>query len=96
MIVDWATELSAKLGRPIDLILDKGLGALDFGAGSSVEIKDSRGMTTRVELAFAVIRPERNLAAVFSEHCGYLEFDLGEDSVVAEIREQIYVHRGGS
>jgi hypothetical protein len=95
MIVDWAPELSAKLGRPMDAILDKGLSALDFGA-SSVEIRDPGGMTTRIELAFALIRPEQNLAAVFSEHCGYLEFDLTEDSVVAEIHEEIYVHQGGS
>jgi hypothetical protein len=94
MIVNWAPELSAKLGRPVDAILDKGLSALDFGANSSVEIRDPGGMTTRIELAFAVIRPEQNLAAVFSEHCGYLEFDLREDSVVAEIREEIYIHEG--
>jgi hypothetical protein len=94
MIVDWAPELSAKLGRPVDAILDKGLSALDFGANSSVEIRNPGGMTTRIELAFAVIRPEQNLVAVFSEHCGYLEFDLTEDSVVAEIREEIYIHEG--
>ncbi|MBX3725427.1 MAG: hypothetical protein KF823_05865 [Xanthomonadales bacterium] len=51
-------------------------------------------MTTRIELAFALIRPEQNIAAVFSEHCGYLKFDLREDSVVAEIREEIYTHWG--
>ena len=94
MIADWAPELSTKLGRPVDVILDKGLGALDFGASSSVEIRHPGGMTTRIELAFALIRPEQNIAAVFSEHCGYLEFDLREDSVVAEIREEIYTHWG--
>jgi hypothetical protein len=94
MIVDWAPELSAKLGRPVDVILERGLGALDFGASSSVEIRDPGGMTTRIDHAFALIRPKQNLAAVFSEHCGYLEFDLKEDSVVAEIREEIYTHWG--
>lgn len=94
MIVDWTPELSAKLGRPVDAILDKGLSALDFGASSSVEIRDPSGMRTRIEFAFALIRPEQNLAAVFSEHCGYLEFDLREDSEVAEIHEEIYVHQG--
>lgn len=95
MIIDWAPELSAKLGRPVDLIVSKGLGALDFGASSSVEIRYRGGMTTRIELAFALIRPKQNKVAVFSEHCGYLEFDLTEDSVVAEIREDLYTHEGG-
>jgi hypothetical protein len=94
MITDWAPELSSKLGRPIEAILDKGLGALDFRASRSVEIRDPGGMTTRIDLAFVLIRPKQNVAAVFSEHCGYLEFDLREDSVVAEITEDVYTHWG--
>lgn len=94
MIADWAPELSAKLGRPVDLILARGLSAMDFDASSSIEIRDPGGMTTRIKFAFALIRPEQSIVAVFSEHCGYLEFDLREDSVVAQIREDIYTHCG--
>jgi hypothetical protein len=94
VIADWAPELSAKLGRPVGVILSKGLDAGDFSPAGSVEIRDPGGMTTRVGLAFAVIRPDQSLAAVFSEHCGYMEFDLLIDTVVAEIREEIYIHRG--
>lgn len=95
VLSDWAPELSLKLGRPVDVILSRGLSAYDFNAAASVEIRDSAGMTTRVELAFAVIRPGQNLVAVFSEHCGYMEFDLLPDMVVAEIREEVYIHFGG-
>jgi hypothetical protein len=92
VIVDWAPDLSAKLGRPVDIILSKGLSARDFSSADSVEIRDPGGMTTRVELAFAIVRAEQDVAAVFSEHCGYMEFDLLTGTVVAEIREEIYVH----
>lgn len=94
VIADWAPELSAKLGRPVDVILGRGLGAMDFSASSSVEIRDPGGMITRIRFAFALIRPEHSIVAVFSEHCGYLEFDLREDSVVAQIQEDIYTHWG--
>lgn len=94
VLIDWAPELSLKLGRPVDVILSRGLSGYDFNAAASVEIRDPAGMTTRVELAFAVIRPGQNLAAVFSEHCGYMEFDLLPEMVVAEIREEIYIHFG--
>ncbi len=76
------------------LLKSGGTSALDFGASSSVEIRGPGGMTIRIELAFALIRPDQNITAVFSEHCGYMEFDLMEDSVVAEIHEEIYTHWG--
>jgi hypothetical protein len=92
VLIDWAPELSLKLGRPVEVILSRGLTGYDFSPAASVEIRDPAGMRTRVEFAFAVIRPGQNLAAVFSEHCGYMEFDLLPDMVVAEIREEIYIH----
>jgi hypothetical protein len=94
VIVDWAPELSQRLGRSEEAILKDGLGALDFASNSSVEIRDPGGMTTRIKQAFALIRPKQHVVAVFSEHCGYLEFALLEDMVVAEISEQLYTHWG--
>ncbi|KAB8196210.1 hypothetical protein FKV24_004495 [Lysobacter maris] len=94
MIKDWAPELSAKLGRPVSEIESKGLGATDFSPSRFVEIRDPAGRVTRFSLAFALVRPEKSVAAVFSEHYGYMEFDLVEDSVVAEIHEDIYTHWG--
>lgn len=65
----------------------------DFSADSSVEVRDPGGMVVRFSLAFAVIRPATKQAAVFTEHSGYVEFDLVEDSVVAEIHENAYRQR---
>lgn len=96
MIKDWAPELSAKLGRPVTLIESNGLSATDFSPSTFVEIRDPGGMVTRFSFAFALVRPEQSVAAVFSEHYGYMEFDLREDSVVAEIHEDIYTHWGES
>ncbi|WP_242108332.1 hypothetical protein [Luteimonas aquatica] len=94
MIQDWAPELSARLGRPIAEIAREGLSASDFSVSRSVEIREPPGRVVRFSLAFALIRPAHSVAAVFTEHYGYLEFDLEEDSVVAEIHETLYVHQG--
>jgi len=92
VIADWATELSARLSRPAVELLSGGLQAGDFDPCSFVEVRDPCGMTTRVSFAFALVRPADNVAVVFSEHCGYMEFDLVADMVVAEIREELYTH----
>lgn len=93
MIIEWAPDLAEKLGRPIGEIIEHGLSAYDFPSGA-VEIREPEDMVTRISSAFAVIRPKQHVVAVFSEHCGYLEFDLREDTVVAEITEKIYTHWG--
>jgi len=90
---DWSTELSVKLGRSEDEIITRGLFADDFSADSSVEVRHPSGMVVRFSLAFATIRPAAKRAAVFTEHSGYVEFDLTVDSVVAEIHENIYRQR---
>lgn len=93
VLKDWSTELSVKLGRPQHEIISRGLSADDFSADMSVEVRDPSGMAVRFSLAFAVIRPAGKQAAVFTEHSGYVEFDLTEDSVVAEVHENIYRQR---
>jgi hypothetical protein len=89
---DWAPELALKLGRPVEVLLNNGLTAHDFSGCSCVEIRSDYGIRVRISSAFALIRPEAAQAAVFSEHAGYIEFDLEPDSVVAEIVETIYRH----
>jgi hypothetical protein len=90
VVTDWVQELSERLGRPCDRILAQGLSAHDFSPCHSVEIRQPSGMTIRFGYAFAVIRPALKQAVVFTEHDGYVEFDLSEDTVVAEISERIY------
>lgn len=93
MITDWAPELSQKLGRSIDEILLHGIGATDFSPSTFVEIREL-SKTTRFSFAFVLIRPAQSVAAVFSEHGGYMEFDLVEDTAVVEIHEDLYMHQG--
>jgi hypothetical protein len=90
---DWVSELAKKLGRSEAEILSKGIGGRDFVAGHSVQVRYPTGLTMTFPLAFAVLRPELKMAAVFSEHEGYVEFVLEEDAVVAEIHESAYVQR---
>jgi hypothetical protein len=89
---DWVPELALKLGRPEVEVRESGLSAYDFSPACAVEVRYPFGCTHKISFAFAVIRPQAGLAAVFSEHAGYLEFDLIEDCVVAEIREDAYRH----
>jgi hypothetical protein len=93
VLSDWAPDLSRKLGRSEVEIRSKGIGGLDFVAGHSVEVRYPAGLVMKFPLAFAVLRPDVKQAAVFSEHDGYVEFELVEDAVVAEIHEDIYRQR---
>lgn len=92
MIEDWAPELAARLGRSEQVIRERGLGATDFSPLRSVELRHG-DFTVRVRFAFAVIRPEQAVVAIFSEHWGYAEYGLMEDTVVAQIHEDLYTHR---
>ena len=89
VIADWSPELAAKLHRSVEQILAKGLSARDFCGGKAVEIRYPNGWVMRCGFAFAVVRPGARQAAVFSEHGGYVEFDLGEETVVVEMNEDI-------
>ena len=91
VLSDWAPEVASKLKRAEAELLARGLSATDFSPSQAVEIRLT-GVTHRFSFAFAVIRPETGEAAVFSEHAGYVEFQLADDDVVAEIAEDIYRH----
>jgi hypothetical protein len=93
VLTDWASELSQKLRRSEARILAEGLTANDFSPANSVEVRHPDGSVRAFKFAFAVMRPHRKEAAVFSEHDGYVEFDLVEDAVVAEIHEEVYRQR---
>ena len=90
---DWAPELSHRLKRSQKQILAAGLTADDFSPDESVEVRHPNRRTKRFSFAFALVRPGRKMAAVFSEHDGYREFDLVPDAIVASIRETIYRQR---
>ena len=87
---DWTDELSVRLNRSADSIRSKGLGATDFSPLESVDIRYPSGMAVHVPFAFAVFRPSSNLCAVFSEHAGYLEFEMPEETRVISTRQDWY------
>ena len=89
---DWLPEVAAKLNRTEAELLSRGLSATDFSSSRSVEVRFPYGLTHRFSFAFAVVRPLTGEAVVFSEHAGYVEFQLVDDCVVAEIDEDIYRH----
>jgi len=89
---NWLPELAAKLKRSESELATRGLSASDFSPLNTVEIRYPFGLTHRFTFAFAVVRRTTGEAAVFSEHAGYVEFQLVEDCVVAEIAEDIYRH----
>ncbi len=90
VLSDWAEEVAAKIGRPKDQILAKGLGATDFSPLRSIEIRYPNGMIIQIPFAFVVLRRNEGLAAVFSEHSGYMEFVLPEETAVIEINQSFY------
>ncbi|WP_416055948.1 hypothetical protein [Stenotrophomonas maltophilia] len=91
VVRDWANELSQKLGRPVETLVDNGLSAYDFSVDTRVELRRPTGFTISIPLSFCVIDANRGVA-VFSEHDGYMEFSLEEDDVASEIVEHSYRH----
>ena len=92
VVAAWAGELATKLGRSEEEIRSRGLSAYDFSPGRSVEVRFPDGHTHRLTYAFAVVKPEQNLAAVFTEHAGYIEFELVDETQVVEVHESVYYH----
>ncbi|MES2325672.1 MAG: hypothetical protein V4633_25765 [Pseudomonadota bacterium] len=90
VIDEWKEELAERLGRPRDDFIRTGLSASDFN--HAVEVRTPYGMLVRFSLAFFLVRPTMNQAVIFTEHSGYVEFDLEDDVVFAEISESIYRH----
>lgn len=89
LLTDWATELSLRLGRSEESIVEKGISLADLGV-DTVEVRTAGGATYRFPNAFSLVRPTSAVAAVFSEHDGYIEFEMTVDDVVVEIRESFY------
>jgi hypothetical protein len=92
-LYDWASELSERLGRTIDQIRTKGLSTDDFSPSHSVDIDFAEGSHAHFAFAFAVVSPQREMVAVFTEHCGYMVFALAPEMRVVENTQREYVHR---
>ena len=90
VLADWSDELAARLGRPVAEIRARGLSAHDFIPGRSVRLNFGDGSHAEFRHAFACVRREAARVAVFTEHCGYLEFALTPQAEVIETHEHVY------
>lgn len=69
----FAEVLAERLGRVADELRDSGLSASDFSGDCRVRWHD--GSEAMFRGAFAVVDPGRKRIGVFTEHCGYFDFD---------------------
>jgi hypothetical protein len=82
MVERWLPQLVAKLGRPAEELLGDGLTCSDFpSAGVRIDFAD--GSFVQFQYAFSVQHMDQGdlgpRVAVFTEHCGYHEFELYGD-----------------
>lgn len=87
ILATWADELNAKLGRPTEAILRRGLSALDFRGNEDLKLTLPDGSSAYFRYAFFVVSPSRRQIAVFTEHCGYHIFPASGTTVERIIRE---------
>lgn len=86
MVLDWADELAAVLGRPADEIRSDGLGAGDFPGEGVLQVRLADSSTLRFRYALHAVRPSEHALAVFTEHCGHHVFPL-HDAEVSRLTE---------
>jgi hypothetical protein len=87
LVHDWADLLSSHLNRPRADILQRGLAASDFR--EDVEISFPDGSTVSFRHAFFVIDSQRQVIAVFTEHCGYHVFPAADSEIYRVRREWV-------
>lgn len=88
----WAEHLASRLGRSAVEIRNRGLSVYDFSAENNVKLNFGDGSVAEFKHAFACINKEGSMVAIFTEHCGYLEFGLVPEMEVIEVRETYFRH----
>ncbi|WP_423935777.1 hypothetical protein [Comamonas sp. 23] len=91
LVTEWAEDLAPVLGRSVEEIQQKGLGAADFPSNGSLHIKLMDGSFVQFEHAFHVVNAQKFAIAVFTEHCGYHVFPFHEAEVSRIQREVLFV-----
>jgi hypothetical protein len=67
---EWASELAAHFGRPVDDVLQQVRPWFDFPGGQlRIELMD--GSIVQFEWAFHIASEAKRAIAVFTEHCGH-------------------------
>jgi hypothetical protein len=81
----WAEELAAHLGRAVEQVRSRGLGASDFPSDHDLRITWGDGSFAQFRHAFAVRSAANGAIAVFSEHCGYHVFP-GHQAILSAVQ----------
>ncbi|TVZ40414.1 hypothetical protein P886_4844 [Alteromonadaceae bacterium 2753L.S.0a.02] len=90
LVETWIEELSDKLGKPPEVIRNKGLSASDFHYGSKVILSNPGELECTFHHAFSVLNIEAGKVAVFTEHTGYHEFQLTGMKVSDVVTEEYW------
>lgn len=85
----WLPQLAQKLGRTVANLKAEGLRGGDFPSGG-VRIAYEDDSQIRFRWAFFVTDPaRRGKVAVFTEHCGYHEFQLGAEDSIEQVEHAV-------
>jgi hypothetical protein len=102
ILENWKTKLAQRLGRSEEVILEDSLFATDF-SGNIVRIQFEDGTDLNFRRAFYLGDTPSDGAihrvAVFTEHCGYHEFWIGQSDRIEEViplKEDLNSENGNS
>ncbi len=73
----FADALASYLGRTADQVRQDGLSEADF-AEQSLEITFTDGSSAQFLSAFLVVGPGGDIVGVFTDACGYFQFDAAQ------------------
>lgn len=90
IIMEWANELSVKLNRPPDQILQTGLVTNDFSSSDGLKLIFPDESYAQFQWAFFVTNSLRREVAVFTEHCGYHVFPLSGTTIHQITSKQVW------
>ena len=85
---NWKTQLSQRLGRSDDVILEDNLSATDFSKnGVRIQFEDGTDLNFRRAIYVGDTPSDGAIhrVAVFTEHCGYHEFWIGPSDRIEEV-----------
>ena len=74
ILEEWAAEVSTAVGRSVEDIRGKGLGAGDFPLDDDLRVTLMDGSFVQFSYALAIPSKEKRAIAVFTERCGYHVF----------------------
>ena len=82
LATDWAELLAPVVKRGPEEIRSRGLSANDFNVYDYIVVNFCDHSNAKFWFAFYVVDEEKDLVAVFTEHCGYFVFRASSVQVI--------------